>query len=82
MIKCAFGCRYSKPSYPVCTCGNQDRAQEMRDEIARLQNIVESMRQLAENAEEIEYARGRRMPYVSKLVHASDIIDILEGRSS
>lgn len=68
-----------------CHCGaaeNQAKLGVMNEELEKLRGIVESLRRLADNAKEIEYAQGYRTPYVSKLVHASDIVDIIEERMS
>ncbi len=71
-------CPYSS-DYDVCTCGSLEDAEELE----RLRGIVESLRRLAENAEEISLGETASLcPMSSHMVHASDIIDVLEGRMS
>lgn len=69
-------CRYS-PSFPHCNCG----ARGAYEELERLRGVVDSLRRLCDNAETITI-ESTGVPYTPRMVNASDVIDILEGRAS
>lgn len=57
----------------------QQDAETDREELDRLRDVIESLRRLCETAEMIVIESVGR-PYTPKMVHASDVIDIIEGR--
>lgn len=72
-------CRMS-PFFPHCDCGETDR----RDRLAQLETeltcLRESIQRLVDNAEEIRIESGTRATYRPKIVYASVLQDVLDGR--
>ena len=68
-------CRYS-PMFPHCDCG----AVEDAEELERLREVVASIERLIESAETIVIQSNTHTPFRPKMVHASDLADVISGR--
>lgn len=58
-----------------------DTMRDMAEEIIELRSMVDSLWSLVHNAETIIIQSSTNTPFKPKMVHASDIEDVLTGRS-
>lgn len=68
-------CRFS-PLFPHCNCGETERTERLE----QLEAERAAIERLIENAEEIIIESATRTPFRPKMVHASDLADVLAGR--
>lgn len=69
-------CRFS-PFFPHCNCG----ATEAQERLEQLEDERKAIERLIESAEEIVIESSTHTPFRPKMVHASDLEDVLSGKA-